>query len=69
LLTFLGKLVDLIGDINGRLGLHITQLLDLALQVCDGLLKIEEGFFGHGIETWLLRDSIRSYEVSAGKAQ
>ena len=40
LLTFLSKLVDLIGDINGRLGLHVAKLFNLVFQLGDRLLKI-----------------------------
>ena len=42
LLALLAEPVDLFGDVDGRLGLHVAQLFDLGLELRDRLLEIEE---------------------------
>lgn len=44
LLAFLGQLVDFGRNINGGLGLHVTQLFNFVFEISNGLLKIEECF-------------------------
>ena len=39
---FLLEPVDLFGDVDRRLGLHVAQLVDLGLELGDRLLEIEE---------------------------
>ncbi len=44
-LAFLLQPANLVGNIEGRIILHITQLLDLVLQFGDRLLEIQKGNF------------------------
>ena len=41
-LTLLGQAVDLVGNVDRRILVHIAQLVDLGLQVGDRLLEVEE---------------------------
>ena len=46
LLAFFAQLVDFIGDVDGRLALHIAQLFNLGFEFGNGLLEIEKRTFG-----------------------
>ena len=45
---FLLEPVDLLGDVDRRLVLHVAQLVDLGLELGDRLLEVEEVSFAHG---------------------
>ena len=46
LLAFLTQLINFKGDVHRRVGLHISQLVDLGFEFGNGLLKIKKCFFG-----------------------
>ena len=45
LLAFLVETVDLVRDVDRGVFVHIAKLVDLGLQIGDGLLEIEKGLF------------------------
>src|SRR5207249_4330394 len=45
--ALLAEPVDLFGDVDRRLVLHVAQLFDLGLELGDRLLEIEEVAFAH----------------------
>jgi hypothetical protein len=55
LLALLGQAVDLVGDVDRRFVLNVTQLLDLRFKFCDGLLKLKEMPLAHA---WILRPGL-----------
>ena len=46
---FLLEPVDLLGDVDRRLVLHVAQLFDLGLEIGDRLLEVEEVSLAHGL--------------------
>jgi hypothetical protein len=44
LLALLAELVNLLRDVDRRLGLHIAQFFDLAFEFRNRLFKVEESF-------------------------
>jgi hypothetical protein len=46
--ALLAQALDFLGDVECRVVLHFRQLLDLRLQLGDGLLEIEKGDFHDG---------------------
>ena len=44
---FLLQALDLLGDVDRRIVLHVAQLLDLGFELGDRLLEIEEVSFAH----------------------
>jgi len=47
LLAFLVQPVDLVGDVDCRLVLHVAQLFDLGIELGNRLLEVEEVAFAH----------------------
>jgi hypothetical protein len=45
--TLLAQAVDLFGDVDGRLVLHIAQFFDLRFELGDRLLEFQEVSFAH----------------------
>jgi hypothetical protein len=48
LLALLRQPIDFFGDIDCRLALHVAQFVDLAFQLGNGLLKLQEMSLAHG---------------------
>ena len=46
--ALLAQPFDLVGDVDGRLVLHVAQFVDLALELGDWLLELQEMSFAHG---------------------
>jgi hypothetical protein len=46
--ALLAQPVDLLGDVDRRLVLHVAQLVDLGLELGDRLLEVEEMSLAHG---------------------
>jgi len=63
LLALLRQAVDLVGDIDGRLALHISQLVDLGLKFGNGLLELQEVSFAHPMSSqrWRGLDNMLCY--------
>jgi hypothetical protein len=44
---FWPRRLDLVGDVDRRLVLHVAQFVDLGFELGDGLLEVEEVSFAH----------------------
>src|SRR5512140_3428491 len=48
LLALLAELIDLLGDVDRRFGLHVSEFFDLGFEFRDRVFEIQESLLGQG---------------------